>query len=116
MTNRGWRPRKRKAEFIQKYSLRCGAIISSRRPNILEPARASPRLQYFSLFTSARAISAAGKIHPIPAVAPGYMNGSPNRQENPMRHEIIPNLRYADAPRAIEFLCEAFGFEKRAVY
>ena len=33
-----------------------------------------------------------------------------------MRHEIIPNLRYADAPRAIEFLCEAFGFEKRAVY
>jgi uncharacterized glyoxalase superfamily protein PhnB len=33
-----------------------------------------------------------------------------------MRHEIIPNLRYADAPRAIDFLCAAFGFEKRAVY
>lgn len=33
-----------------------------------------------------------------------------------MRHEIIPNLRYADAPRAIEFLCKAFGFERRAVY
>ncbi|MCA6107715.1 VOC family protein [Bradyrhizobium cenepequi] len=33
-----------------------------------------------------------------------------------MRHEIIPNLRYADAPRAIEFLCAAFGFERRAVY
>jgi uncharacterized glyoxalase superfamily protein PhnB len=33
-----------------------------------------------------------------------------------MRREIIPNLRYADAPRAIEFLCEAFGFERRAVY
>ena len=33
-----------------------------------------------------------------------------------MRHEIIPNLRYHDAPRAIEFLCAAFGFERRAVY
>lgn len=33
-----------------------------------------------------------------------------------MRHEIIPNLRYADAPRALEFLCTAFGFERRAVY
>jgi len=33
-----------------------------------------------------------------------------------MRHEIIPSLRYADAPRAIEFLCTAFGFERRAVH
>ena len=33
-----------------------------------------------------------------------------------MRHEIIPNLRYADAPRAIEFLCAAFGFERGAIY
>jgi uncharacterized glyoxalase superfamily protein PhnB len=33
-----------------------------------------------------------------------------------MRHEIIPSLRYADAPRAIEFLCAAFGFERRAVF
>jgi uncharacterized glyoxalase superfamily protein PhnB len=33
-----------------------------------------------------------------------------------MRQEIIPNLRYADAPRGIEFLCEAFGFQRRAVY
>ncbi|MCD0423711.1 VOC family protein [Rubrivivax sp. JA1024] len=33
-----------------------------------------------------------------------------------MRHEIIPNLRYADAPRAIEFLCTAFGFVRHAVY
>jgi len=33
-----------------------------------------------------------------------------------MRHEIIPNLRYVDAPRAIEFLCAAFGFERHAVY
>lgn len=33
-----------------------------------------------------------------------------------MRHAIIPNLRYADAPRAINFLCEAFGFERKAIY
>jgi len=33
-----------------------------------------------------------------------------------MRHEIIPNLRYVDAPGAIDFLCRAFGFERRAVY
>ena len=33
-----------------------------------------------------------------------------------MRHEIIPNLRYVDALRAIDFLCSAFGFERRAVY
>lgn len=33
-----------------------------------------------------------------------------------MRHEIIPNLRYVDAPRAIDFLCAAFGFERRVVY
>ena len=33
-----------------------------------------------------------------------------------MRHEIIPNLRYQDAPAAIDFLFKAFGFERRAVY
>ncbi len=33
-----------------------------------------------------------------------------------MRHEIIPCLRYTDAPRAIDFLCEAFGFTRHAVY
>jgi len=29
---------------------------------------------------------------------------------------IIPGFRYEDAPRAIEFLCDAFGFEKHVVY
>jgi uncharacterized glyoxalase superfamily protein PhnB len=29
---------------------------------------------------------------------------------------IIPALRYRDAPAAIEWLCQAFGFEKNAVY
>jgi uncharacterized glyoxalase superfamily protein PhnB len=33
-----------------------------------------------------------------------------------MRHEIITSLRYAKALHAIEFLCQAFGFERRAVY
>ena len=28
---------------------------------------------------------------------------------------VIPNLRYADAPAAIEFLCRAFGFERGLV-
>ena len=34
----------------------------------------------------------------------------------PVRPQIIPNLRYADAPAAIAFLCTAFGFERHAVY
>lgn len=29
---------------------------------------------------------------------------------------VIPGLRYADAPAAISFLCQAFGFEVRASY
>jgi uncharacterized glyoxalase superfamily protein PhnB len=29
---------------------------------------------------------------------------------------ISPSLRYKDAPRAIEFLVEAFGFERNTVY
>ena len=29
---------------------------------------------------------------------------------------IIPALQYQDAPAAIDFLCRAFGFEKKAVY
>ncbi|MCP1472059.1 putative glyoxalase superfamily protein PhnB [Sphingobium sp. OAS761] len=29
---------------------------------------------------------------------------------------VIPCLRYADAPAAIDFLCDAFGFERHAVY
>lgn len=29
---------------------------------------------------------------------------------------VMPCLRYRDAPAAIEWLCEAFGFEKQAVY
>ena len=29
---------------------------------------------------------------------------------------VIPCLRYADAPAAIRFLCDAFGFEVRASY
>ena len=28
---------------------------------------------------------------------------------------IVPSLRYRDAPAAIEFLCEAFGFARRLV-
>lgn len=34
----------------------------------------------------------------------------------PVRPAIIPVLRYADAPAAIDFLCAAFGFEKHAVH
>ena len=29
---------------------------------------------------------------------------------------VIPTLRYRDAHAAIAFLCDAFGFERRAVY
>jgi len=29
---------------------------------------------------------------------------------------VIPAVRYADAPAAIEWLCKVFGFEKHAVY
>lgn len=29
---------------------------------------------------------------------------------------IMPNIRYKDAPAAIEFLCDGFGFERYAVY
>ena len=34
----------------------------------------------------------------------------------PVRSQIIPNLRYDDAPAAIDFLCRAFGFTERAVF
>ena len=37
-------------------------------------------------------------------------------ETTPDRHpSIIPGLRYADAPAAIEWLCEAFGFEATLV-
>lgn len=32
------------------------------------------------------------------------------------RSAIIPCLQYDDAPRAIDFLCAAFGFERHAVF
>ncbi len=34
----------------------------------------------------------------------------------PVRPAIIPCLRYADAPAAMDFLCRAFGFERHAIY
>lgn len=34
----------------------------------------------------------------------------------PVRPAIIPCLRYKNAPRAIDFLCDAFGFERHAVH
>ena len=35
----------------------------------------------------------------------------------PMRESsIIPALRYRDAPKMIDWLCRAFGFERHAVY
>jgi uncharacterized glyoxalase superfamily protein PhnB len=34
----------------------------------------------------------------------------------PVRSALIPCLRYADAPAAIDFLCAAFGFERQTVY
>lgn len=34
----------------------------------------------------------------------------------PVKPAIIPCLRYADGPAAIDFLCAAFGFERHAVY
>lgn len=33
-----------------------------------------------------------------------------------MRHALIPSLRYEDAPGAILFLCDAFGFLPHAIY
>lgn len=33
-----------------------------------------------------------------------------------MPAQLIPNLRYDDAPAAIDFLCAAFGFERHAVF
>ena len=33
-----------------------------------------------------------------------------------VRPQIIPNLRYDDAPAAIDFLCAAFGFTRHAVH
>ena len=32
-----------------------------------------------------------------------------------MTSKIIPTMRYQDAPKAIEFLCDAFGFERHLV-
>lgn len=32
------------------------------------------------------------------------------------KSSVIPSLRYKDAHKAIEFLCNGFGFEKQAVY
>lgn len=34
----------------------------------------------------------------------------------PVRPAIIPSLVYADAPRAIAFLCDAFGFTRHLVH
>ena len=34
----------------------------------------------------------------------------------PIKPSIIPCLRYRDAPAAIQFLVDAFGFERRAVH
>lgn len=34
----------------------------------------------------------------------------------PVKPAIIPCFRYRDAPAAIDFLCDAFGFERHAVY
>jgi uncharacterized glyoxalase superfamily protein PhnB len=33
-----------------------------------------------------------------------------------MQQSLIPGLRYEDAPAAIDFLCTAFGFERRRVF
>lgn len=37
-------------------------------------------------------------------------------QESNTRSTVIPCLRYRDAPAAIQWLCEAFGFERHAVH
>ena len=37
------------------------------------------------------------------------------RQTTTTKGNIIPGMRYRDAPAAIEWLCKAFGFEKRLV-
>ncbi|MGP1281599.1 MAG: VOC family protein [Parasphingopyxis sp.] len=34
----------------------------------------------------------------------------------PVKPAIIANLRYEDAPGAIDFLCEAFGLERHAIF
>ncbi|KQP14970.1 VOC family protein [Pseudorhodoferax sp. Leaf267] len=34
----------------------------------------------------------------------------------PTRATVIPCLRYRDAPAAIDWLCNTFGFERQAVY
>ena len=34
----------------------------------------------------------------------------------PVHPQLIPTLRYQDAPAAIDFLCRAFGFDEHAVF
>jgi uncharacterized glyoxalase superfamily protein PhnB len=34
----------------------------------------------------------------------------------PIRSSVIPGMQYRNAPKAIEWLCSVFGFEKHAVY
>lgn len=38
------------------------------------------------------------------------------RQESNTRSTVIPCLRYRDAQAAMQWLCEAFGFERHAVH
>jgi len=42
------------------------------------------------------------------------MTSTPTAPSGPAT--VIPCLRYADAPAAIDFLCRAFGFARHAVY
>ncbi len=37
-------------------------------------------------------------------------------EKNPMRATISPGLAYRDAKKAIDWLCEAFGFERKEVF
>jgi len=36
-------------------------------------------------------------------------------ESNPIQSDVYPSLTYDDAPGAIEWLCEVFGFKKRLV-
>ena len=59
---------------------------------------------------------ASGSLRPIRGKRGSARSAAEGEAAMTVRPALIPCLRYRDAPAAIDFLCDAFGFERHAVY
>ena len=95
------------------YNLRTN-MWTCRHAQLLADFLCDPEFAALGLRRQSHLGVVAGKIE-ASAIGPKSAEERRRFMNQPVKGNIIPGMRYFDAPAAIDWLCEAFGFSKHLV-